>query len=308
MSTGVREQENMRFLNPKTDFAFKKIFGSRQSKDILISFINAMLRFSPEHEIINLTIIDPYQAPQIKGMKDTCLDVKARSKDGREIIIEMQVLNVAGFEKRILYNAAKSYSNQLDEGDDYPKLNPVIALTITDFIMFDEPKIISKFCLTEKDDFFPCLNSDLELVFVELPKFDKTEEQLADITDKWLYFLKHARSLDIVPHTLKVEKPISKAFKIANKANLTREELDDQERREMFIQDQRGAIAKADEQGFKRGLLEAISLGLELKFGRECLQLYDRISRMDSVEQLEKINEAIRTASSCKEIENLILR
>ena len=252
----------MRFLNPKTDFAFTKIFGSAESTDILISFINAMLRFRPGHEIVDLTIIDPYQAPKIQGMKDTYLDVKARSRDGREFIIEMQVLNVAGFEKRVLYNAAKAYSIQLGEGEDYPMLNPVIALTITDFTMFEETlKIITKFCLRERDDFFEYPDSDLELVFVELPKFDKTEEQLADITDKWLYFLKKAGSLEMVPKTLEVEQPISHAFRIANKANLTREELDDQERREIFIQDQRGAITKADEQGFGRGLQQGLQKG-----------------------------------------------
>jgi len=274
----------MRFLNPKTDFAFKKIFGSGESKDILISFINAMLRFNPEHEIIDLTIIDPYQAPKIKGMKDTYLDVKAKSEDGRESIIEMQVLNVAGFEKRILYNAAKAYSIQIGDGEDYPKLNQVIALTITDFTMFEaSPKIISKFCLMDKDDFFKYPNSDLELVFVELPKFNKTSEQLVDITDKWIYFLKNASSLEIVPKTLEVEKPIYHAFEIANKATLTREELDDQERREMFIQDQRGAITKAvttavikaDEQGFKRGLQEGLQEGLLEGIKLAAQNLYD---------------------------------
>jgi predicted transposase/invertase (TIGR01784 family) len=275
----------MRFLNPKTDFAFKKIFGSSESKDILISFINAMLRFNPGHEIVDLVIIDPYQAPKIKGMKDTYLDVKAKSKDDREFIIEMQVLNVAGFEKRVLYNAAKAYSLQIGEGDDYPRLNPVIALTITDFIMFEpSPKIISKFCLLDKDDYFKYPNSDLELVFVELPKFNKTEEQLVDITDKWIYFLKNAGSLEIVPKTLEVEKPISLAFKIANKANLTREELDDQEHREIFIQDQRGAITKAvikaalkaDEQGFKRGRQEGRQEGIQEGIQKGAAQnLYD---------------------------------
>ncbi|MCL6584124.1 MAG: Rpn family recombination-promoting nuclease/putative transposase [bacterium] len=252
----------MRFLNPKTDFAFKRIFGSSESKDILLSFINAILRFSPEHEIVDLTIIDPYQAPKIKGMKDTYLDVKARSRDGREFIIEMQVLNVAGFEKRVLYNAAKSYSTQIESAEKYLQLNPVIAITITDFIMFNETtQIISSFRLIERNEFFEYKNSDLELVFVELPKFNKTEEQLADITDKWIYFLKNAGSLEFIPQTLAIEQPISKAFQIANKANLTREELDDQERREMFIQDQRGAIIKAIEQGLEQGRAQGLAQG-----------------------------------------------
>lgn len=98
----------MRFLNPKTDFAFKRIFGSEQSKDILLSFLNAILGLESPYRIANLSIIDPYLAPKIQGMKDTYLNVRAEDEQGKSYIIEMQVLNVAGFEKRVLYNACKA--------------------------------------------------------------------------------------------------------------------------------------------------------------------------------------------------------
>ncbi|MEY3867750.1 MAG: hypothetical protein RLZZ338_1641, partial [Cyanobacteriota bacterium] len=124
----------MRFINPKTDFAFKKIFGSEQSKDILISFLNGML-YEGKSVILDLEIVNPYQVPRIRGIKDTYLDVKAKITGDKTVIIEMQVLNVEGFEKRILYNASKAYSIQLETGEDYTLLNPVIALTITDFEM-----------------------------------------------------------------------------------------------------------------------------------------------------------------------------
>ena len=124
----------MRFLNPKTDFAFKKIFGSPQSKDILISFLNALL-YDGTSTIEDLSILDPYQAPAIKGVKDSFLDVKATLNDNTTVIIEMQVLNVLGFSccsnGRVLYNAAKAFSTQLKQGDGYSLLNPVIALSIT---------------------------------------------------------------------------------------------------------------------------------------------------------------------------------
>ncbi|MFH0926571.1 MAG: Rpn family recombination-promoting nuclease/putative transposase [bacterium] len=244
----------MRFLNPKTDFAFKKIFGSNESKDILISFINAELHFTGKNEIVDLTIIDPYQAPKIKGMKDTYLDVKAQSRDGRGFVIEMQVLNVAGFEKRVLYNAAKAYSIQIASAEEYLDLNPVIAITIADFVMFEDTKeVITTFRLMEKENFFEYKNSDLEMVFIELPKFTKTEAELTNITDKWIYFLRKAGSLEFVPQTLAIEPPIKKAFAIANKANMTREELEDQEHREMFIQDQRGVRIKAMNDGIEKG-------------------------------------------------------
>ncbi len=127
----------MIFINPKTDFAFKKIFGSEQSKGILISFLNGILYDG--HDIIeDLTILNPYQAPKILGIKSSYLDVKARLNNGNWVIIEMQVLNVEGFQKRVLYNATKTYSAQLNKGDQYSVLNPVIALTITDFDMFKD--------------------------------------------------------------------------------------------------------------------------------------------------------------------------
>lgn len=185
------------FINPKTDFAFKKIFGSKQSKDILISFLNAIL-YNEQDEIQDLIILDPYQAPRIKGIKDTYLYVKATLSDGTTVIIEMQVLNVLGFEKRVLYNAA-AFSIQLGIGEDYTLLNPVIALTITDFEMFPgNDRIISRYCLKEKDDLTD-YSDDIELVFVELPKFTKELDDLETSVDKWLYFLKSANELETVP-------------------------------------------------------------------------------------------------------------
>jgi predicted transposase/invertase (TIGR01784 family) len=125
----------MIFINPKTDFAFKKIFGSEKSHGILISFLNGIL-YAGESIIQDLTILDPYQTPILQGIKASCLDVKAILQTGETVIIEMQVLNVEGFKKRILYNATKAYSLQLDRGDKYKELSPVIALTIADFEIF----------------------------------------------------------------------------------------------------------------------------------------------------------------------------
>ncbi len=90
----------MVFINPKTDFAFKKIFGSTDSKDILISFLNALL-YEGEPIIEDLEIIDPYAASKVRGLKDTYLDVKAKITGNKTVIIEMQVLNLAAFEKRV---------------------------------------------------------------------------------------------------------------------------------------------------------------------------------------------------------------
>ena len=258
----------MIFINPKIDFAFKKIFGSEDSKDILISFLNALI-YEEKPVIQDLEIINPYVAPKIRGVKNTYLDIKAKITDAetgeqRTVIIEMQVLNVEGFEKRILYNAAKSYSTQLLSGQGYNLLNPVIALTITDFVMFTElSNVVSRFILKEKDFLIDYPIYDIELIFVELPKFKKQLVELETIVDKWLYFLSNARSLPQVPAIMEEIPEIKKAFYIANQANLTPDELEDQEKEEIYIQDQRGVVSKALKQGLEQGLEQGREQGLE---------------------------------------------
>ncbi|MEW6496670.1 MAG: Rpn family recombination-promoting nuclease/putative transposase [Cyanobacteriota bacterium] len=282
----------MRFISPKTDFAFKKIFGSTDSKDILISFLNALL-YDGNPTIEDLDIIDPYSASRIRGLKDTYLDVKAKLASRETVIIEMQVLNVPAFDKRVIYNAAKTYSTQLKSGEGYSKLKQVIALTITDFEMFEgRNKVISHFLFKERDELFDYPNRELEIVFVELPKFHKELDDLATLTEKWIYFMKNTANLETVPGIMATVPEIQKAFGIANEANLTFEELEDLEKREMFIEDQRGAILKGREEGRQEGMLELIMRLLERRVGEITPGLQTRIRQL-SIEQLENLGEAV---------------
>ena len=281
----------MRFINPKTDFAFKKIFGDEQNKEILISFLNAIL-YQGNSAIESLEILNPYQPPKIRGVKDTYLDIRAKLNNEQTVIIEMQVLNVEGFEKRILYNAAKAYSIQLDTGVDYTLLNPVIALTITDFEMFPNlDKVISRFVLKERDYLVDYLIYDIELVFVELPKFGKKLEELETLTDKWIYFLKNAKSLEVVPEPMGEVEAIKKAFEVASRADLTREELEDLEHQEIYIQDQRNAITKAVKQAVSQAMKEKA-----LEIAKGLLDVLDEATIAQttglSIEEIQKLKQA----------------
>ncbi len=248
------------FINPKTDFAFKKIFGSPQSKDILISFLNALL-YEGEPTIQDLRILDPYQAPRIEGVKESYLDVKAELTGGRAVIVEMQVLNVLGFKKRVLYNAAKAFSIQLEAGNDYSLLNPVIALTITDFEMFPHSdKTVSRYQLKEKDELTD-YSDDIELVFAELPKFKKSLDELTSLTDKWLYFLKEANHLETVPESLGREPAIQNAFEVARQSRLTSAEMEILDRQAMFIHDSRNAVLLGRAKGRAEGRAEGVEIG-----------------------------------------------
>ncbi len=148
--------------------------------------------------------------------------------------------------------------------------------------------------MKEKDYLIDYSIYDLELVFVELPKFSKGLEELETLTEKWIYFLKTARSLDTVPEKMGAVPEIKKAFEIANQANLSREELDELEKREIYIHDQRNAIRRAKrigmEQGREEGMREA-----KLEIAKQLLDVLDEatISQKTglSLEEVQKLKE-----------------
>ncbi|MDZ7367688.1 MAG: Rpn family recombination-promoting nuclease/putative transposase [candidate division KSB1 bacterium] len=246
----------MRFTDPRTDFAFKKIFGNDNAKEVLISFLNAVLALDKDHAIVDVTLLNPYEAPKTKYMRDSFLDVKCRDVRGVTFIVEMQVAYVAGFEKRIIYNASKAYSNQLQKGDAYPKLNQVISINILDFVLFDDfEHYLSCHQVREKITGNNYLD-EIRYYFIELPKFTKTEEELETYIEKWIYFIKHAADLETIPE--KLDEPVfHKAFDQANRANMTAKELEAYDNSVTVMLDERGRIQGAFEMGEKSGLQRA---------------------------------------------------
>ncbi len=295
----------MRFISPKTDFAFKKIFGSEQSKDILISFLNAII-YSGEEKIQDLEIIDPYNAPSIVSLKDSYLDVKAVLDDNTKVIIEMQVESVEGFSKRVTYNLSKTYSNQLSSGEGYLQLNPVIALTITDFKIFKKTKeVISRFSFIEEKKKFIYQDDQMKMVFVELPKFKKELAELETITDKWIYFLKQAPSLEIIPETMPRVPALKKAMEIAQRAQLTFAEEERLYKQEVFFQDQKGVAIKARREGQLEGERKIILRQLQRRFGKideETMVLIEELS----AENLELLGEAIFDFNESQDLLNYL--
>ena len=292
----------MKFLDVKTDYAFKKVFGIIENKDVLIKFLNSIIKFNHNSKIIDLDIVDPYNIPMLKGMKDSFVDVKAKLDDSTLVIIEMQVLNNEGFEQRVLYNAAKNYSIQLNKSEDYHLLNPVIALNIVDFIMFeDTKKIITNFQLLEKEEFIK-YSDDIEIIFIELPKFKKELKELDNIVEQWLYFLKNADSLEYIPQEF--DKAIQKALNTVNEASMSKEELEIQHKRKDFISVQRMAVFKADNDGFKRGVEEGIEKGIERGIEKGKKEEQIKIAK-NLLDVLDNKTISLKTNLSIKEIENL---
>jgi len=246
----------MRFANPQNDIAFKKIFGDEHRKDVLISFLNAVLGLEDVRAIEHIDLLSPYELPKIALLKQTILDVRARDGKGKTFIVEMQVDSRPSLRKRFQYYTAKTYVNQIEVGEDYPKLNQVIFIGILSFAEFEGKNWLTRHLLLNTDTGQQDLN-DLEFNFIELSKFDKTEEDLKTILDKWVWFIKHAPDLEVIPLHAQVEPALTHAYETANRHGWTKEELEIYESIAMRL---RGDMDQR-EQDKQKGLIEGEAKG-----------------------------------------------
>ena len=285
----------MRFVNPKNDVAFKKIFGDENHKEILISFLNAVLNLQGVHEIADLTILNPYQAPKLAELKYTLLDVRAIDKRGVTFIVEMQVEQVAGYQKRFLYYGAKAYAGQIERGDDYPKLNQVIFIGILDFVGFEGEEYLTRHLITNQVTQKQELDG-MEFNFIELPKFTKQEHELTTLLDKWVYFLKYASDLEVIPDSADT-KSLKAAYEVAERFRWSRYELELYDYWGIKAQDERGIAIAAEERGERRGK----EIGKEL--GRRETQL--ATARVLLADGVDRALVAKSTGLSEAELDNL---
>ncbi len=255
------------FADPKTDFVFKRIFGSEVHKPLLIELLNALLELDAPHRIVDLKHLSPEQHIPIDEFKLSVVDVKCIDHSGRHYVVEMQVLNVEGFEKRVVYNTAKSYVTQLRTGEDYPQLNDVIGVTICDFQLWPEPPqgggpsvpMLSRWRMQEQH--LGALGlSQIQHVFLELPKYSAGTSPVG-LIDRWAYFFREAENLAVVPPAL-ASAPFREALEVARIANFGASELDFYDRVKMAEQDARGALSLAERQGLAAGLARGRAEGL----------------------------------------------
>ncbi len=271
----------MRFLDPTNDLVFKKIFGNEQKKNILISFLNAVLDFQGEKEIIDVEILNPYQVPKIEDLKETILDIRATDKLNRNFIVEMQKEDKGDFQKRSLYYTSKAYISQLAEGGMYQTLKRVYFIGILNFELFENTNYLSRHLIldqrTQKQEL-----EDFEFTFIELKKFDKTLSELETVVDKWIYFLKNAKNLEIIPNEFEQQPEFKEAFFIANSFGWTTAEMDIYDYMKLKEADRENEINTAKNKAFKKGLEKGMEKGLEkgkiemqLNIARNLLDILD---------------------------------
>jgi len=247
------------FASPKTDFVFQRIFGSEEHKGVLIAFLNDILELDEAHRITEVTFLSREQRPKIEELKLSIVDVKCKDTRGVVYVVEMQVLNVEAFEKRVVYNVAKAYTNQLNVGDGYPRLDDIIGITICDFEMWPRAEgsnvsMLSRWKMQEQKSGQVGLLS-LQFVFLELPKYDK-QGPPETMVEKWSYFFREADNLEMIPDALDVPS-ITEALEAARMARFTVAEWDAYILSGMAIQNERGALSMAEKKGRVEGRTEA---------------------------------------------------
>ena len=218
----------MKFISPQNDFAFKRIFGNEQHKEVLISFLNSVLDLRGERQVVEVELANPYQVPRLEQFKESILDIKATCQSGREFIVEMQVEQQHSFHKRALYYSSKAYVEQLPRGEDYPTLKSVYFIGVLNFKTHSNSSYLSRHLILDAvthEQYF----RDFEFCLIELPKFAKHESELISIVDKWIFFLKYLGSRggedkDFV-QIFADEPPLLQALEIARYHSLSRDEL-----------------------------------------------------------------------------------
>jgi predicted transposase/invertase (TIGR01784 family) len=221
-----------KFLDPKNDIAFRRIFGSEKNKDILIHFVNDVLELKNGNRIKEVAFLPTIQDPEIASKKQSIVDVLCKDENGVQLIIEMQVSPQEGFEKRAQYYAAKAYSQQLNKGKNegarYIYLKSVIFIAISDNIIFkDKVFYKSDHIILDKNSYAHDLK-DFSFTFIELPKFKITDiSLLTNIIEKWCFFFKHAdkTSEEDLRKIIGSDQVIERAYEELNQFNWTEEEL-----------------------------------------------------------------------------------
>ena len=215
----------MKYLDPKADLTFKKVFGEHPA--LVKSLLNALLPFkSEEEEITSVTYLTPEMVPQTPTRKFSIVDVRCEDAQGRQFIVEMQMVWSAEFKQRVLFNASKAYVKQLNRGEDYSLLKPVYSLNLVNEVFEPELEDYYHYYHLVHEEHTERVIDGLHLVFVELPKFTPhtfTEKKMQVL---WLRFLTEINEkTKTVPAELLANPEIAKAVSEIEESAYTEEEL-----------------------------------------------------------------------------------
>ena len=243
-----------KYINPYTDFGFKKLFGEEANKNLLIDFLNQLL--PDEHKIVRLTLKNSEQLSKTIAGRKAVFDIHCENEKGDRFIVEMQKAKLKFFKDRAVFYTTFPIKEQAEKGDWDFRLTPIYCVAILDFT-YDEDRekkdYISNVQL--KDQFCRVFYDKLTYIFIEMPRFNKEANELVTHFDKWLYFLKHLEDFESIPEILN-EEVFIQGFNTAEIANFDAEQMAEYEGSLMLYRDLKAAIDTSVEEGWVKGNIQ----------------------------------------------------
>ena len=232
-----------RYINPYTDFGFKKLFGTEMNKDLLISFLNAL--FQDEQVIKDVKYLNSEKLGEGYGDRKAIFDVYCENEDGEKFIVEMQKVEQRYFKDRSVFYSTFPIREQGQRGSDWDfNLKSVYTVGILNFVFpddeYDEECYHHEVKLMDTADKYVFFDK-LTFVYLEMPKFNKTEDQLETMFDKWLFVLRNLSRLLERPAALQ-ERVFEKLFKQAEIAKFSPEERQDYEESVKIYRDLKNSL------------------------------------------------------------------
>jgi predicted transposase/invertase (TIGR01784 family) len=262
----MQEPENkieikQKFINPFTDFGFKKIFGSEPNKDLLIDFLNELLK--TKEKIKDLTYKKTEHLDSTEADRKAIFDLYCENEKGEKFIVELQKVKQQFFKDRSLYYATFPIQEQAIKGEWNYELKAVYCVGILDFVFDDKDKdrlVVDEIGLISKKT-GKVFNDKLSFVYVQMPNFTKTEDELETHEDKWFYLLKNLHKFDRIPSKLQ-DKIFKKVFKIAEIAKYSAEEKQRYIDSLKFYLDLKNSLDYAKYEGKVEIIIEMIKEGM----------------------------------------------
>lgn len=243
-----------RYISLLTDFGFKRIFGTKPNKDLLISFLNSL--FDGEQVICDVRYLNSEHVGDVQVERKAIFDVYCENEKGEKFIVEMQNAYQKHFKDRSLFYSTFPIREQAPKGSDWNfKLDHVYTIALLNFDLdetaFDRNDISHDVGLLDKKT-YRVFNDKLSFKYVEVAKFNKSADELETIYDKWLYVLKNMSHLEKRPRAL-TDKIFSKLFSEAEIAKFNPKELREYEDSLKAYRDIKNSLDTALEQGVEKG-------------------------------------------------------
>ncbi len=252
----------MRYLDPKADLTFKRVFG--EHPDLVMSLLNALLPLTAGQEITDIEYLPSEMVPENPLRKNSIVDVRCKDKTGRQFIVEMQMIWSPEFKQRVLFNASKAYVRQINAGEQYELLQPVYSLNLVNEVF--EPELKGYY---HHYQMVHVENSDkvidgLQLIFVELPKFTPHTYSEKKMQVLWLRYLTEINEQTReVPEELMANPEVKKAVNALEVSAFTDAQLAGYEKFWDIISTEKTLYNSAERKGMAAGIAQGIAQGKE---------------------------------------------